>query len=111
MTGPARVRNSHELWAGKTMSVRITYKPRGISLGRKEERDFDADRFEITTTGQIELYREEGWVGVVEAGVWEAVIVADDSPRSASRRWPHLPGRAGTTTHTPSSESASDSDE
>src|SRR4028118_968534 len=77
------------------MSVRITYKPRGIvSLGKKLERDFDADWFKITERGQIELYRDEGWVGIVEAGVWEAVIVADDAPRSPFRKWPHLPRRA-----------------
>lgn len=57
------------------MSVRVTYKPRGLVMAKPEEKNFEADSFEITEDGRVDLYREGGYVGEVQAGIWETVIV------------------------------------
>lgn len=55
------------------MTVRVTYKARGIS--RAVEKDFDADRWERTEDGELDLYRGKDLVGTIKAKSWEAVIV------------------------------------
>lgn len=59
------------------MKVKVQYK-KGMKLGRAETDVFDADQIVKTEGGTIEMLRDGEYVGEVNAGAWDSVILEDD---------------------------------